>query len=148
MRRRNRIRITICGSLSGADGETATRALSQLPTDAEISRESGDPVGWTASAEQGDLCVVFHAWPDEIPVAAAHAIVAACAASRLIVCQGAWCASAGRTRSVWPRAVCVSPAEFGARLQFELAVLHGLRDPLPATAALDEVFSATSGRQV
>lgn len=141
--RRNRLRIAICGSLTGAEAERAAAALLRLPHDAEISRHPARRAEWPQLAGQADLCIVFQAWPDEFPVAVARAVVAECSAARLIVCQGAWCASAGRTRKVWPKAVCVPVEELAARLEFEIAVLNGRRTPLPATAALDEIFAAT-----
>jgi hypothetical protein len=137
-----RLRVVLCGRLHGAEADRAAAAMSRLPDDAQVSRQSGPPADWPQVAAEADLCIVLQSWPDEIPVETAHAVVAACGASRLVVCQGAWCASAGRTRSVWPRAVCVSVEALDARLVYELAVLNGQRAPLPATGALDEMFAA------
>lgn len=95
-----------------------------------------------AQAPLADLWIVCQSWPDEFSPAEALDIVAACSTSRLICVYGAWCASDGRTRSVWPAAVRTPVAEFAARLQFELRVIAGHVPPLPLTAARDECFAA------
>ncbi|MBL8849803.1 MAG: hypothetical protein JNG89_08970 [Planctomycetaceae bacterium] len=137
------MRIIVFGRLSGVDADLLATALTRLPTGAEICRESGPQTKWPEVAGDADLCIVLQSWSDEFPADLAHALVAACSASRLIVCQGVWCISDGRTRSVWPRAVCVSADELAGRLEFELGVLNGTQTPLPVTAALDEIFAAT-----
>jgi hypothetical protein len=139
---RPRYRIAVCGSLHGAEADAVADALRQLPDDAEIHWSNGPPEQWLQSAGAVDLCIVLQGWPDEIPVRTAHALIAACSAGRLICCQGAWCASTGRTRATWPPAVCVPIEQFASRLAFELNVLAGHRAPVPATASRDEAFAA------
>jgi hypothetical protein len=140
--RRHPLRVVICGILAGPESRFVEAELARLPADAEIRREPGTPANWPQVAGEADLCIVLQGWPDEIPNATAQAVVAACVAGRLICCQGAWCASAGRTRRTWPPAVCTPVEQFGVRLGFELAVLRDECDPLPVTASLDEIFAA------
>jgi len=140
------LRVSVCGRLHGADAEVVEAALPLLTPEAQIRRIPQEYETWPTHAAASDLCIVVLSWPDEVPAETANAVVAACNASRLICCEGAWCASAGRTRDIWPRGVCVPVESLAARLRFELAVLNGEQAPLPATAALDEIYSAIYGR--
>jgi hypothetical protein len=139
---RPRLHIAVCGRLYGAEAEAAATALLQLPSDAEIRRFPGPPAQWLPFAGEADLCIVLQSWPDEIPARIAHALIAACSTGRLICCQGTWCASDGRTRAIWPPAICVPIENLSSRIAFELAVLDGDRPPIAATASRDEAFAA------
>lgn len=99
-----------------------------------------DLAGLPASSG-ADLVLVFQHWPDEFTDADVHRLIAACPLARIIVCQGPWCASYGRTRNLWPAAVCVFAEEAIDRLHRECEVLAGQRAPLPLTAGLDEIFA-------
>lgn len=136
------LRIALLGSFEPGARERIEPALSLLPRTAIVDRDERWNADWPQRAASSDLCVVFQSWPDEIPVRTAHALIAACSAGRLICCQGAWCASAGRTRATWPPAVCVPIEQLASRIAFELDVLAGRHPPLPATASRDEAFAA------
>jgi hypothetical protein len=140
--RRTTLRIAVCGRLHGAEADAVAAALLQIPAEADVRWIAGPPADWPQVAGEADLCIALQGWPDEIPARDADALVAACAAGRLICCQGTWCASAGRTRVIWPPALCVPVEQFASRLAFELSVLAGERPPLPATASRDEAFAA------
>lgn len=88
-----------------------------------------------------DLIVVLQHWPDEFGVSDFHRLLHQFPLSRMIVCQGEWCAASGRTRCVWPPAVMVADAVFESRLLRERDVIRGRRAPLPLTATIDEVFA-------
>lgn len=87
-----------------------------------------------------DLGVVLQSWPEEFARRDVNRLVELLPLTRWICCQGAWCESQGRTRSVWPVALCVPARDAGARIRRELSVLGGTRPPLPLTAARDEVY--------
>lgn len=91
------------------------------------------------------LAVVLQHWSDEFAPDEVLQLLAACTLTRLIVCQGPWCASDGRTRQVWPAAVCVPASGFAARLEREISVIAGRVRPLPWTAGLDEIFAFDHG---
>lgn len=96
-----------------------------------------------AIASQFDprLVLVFQQHPDEYPRSQILGLIDRFPAARLVVCQGPWCASYGRTRDGWPPAVCVPWEQVIGRLDRELEVLAGRRPPLPLTAGLDEIFA-------
>lgn len=136
------LRIVVCGGLAEPELLIVKSALARLPGKADVTWIGGPPDNWPQSIGQADLCVVLQGWPDEFPAATVQAMLSIGITSRLVCCQGAWCASAGRTRADWPLAVCVPVELFAARLKLELNVLDGVRDPLPYTASRDEIFAA------
>lgn len=93
-----------------------------------------------ASDLEPDVCLVLQHWPDEYPPRQIARLLERFPLTRLIVCQGEWCASYGRTHSHWPAAVCVDAARVASRIRAEIDVVHGRRPPLPWTAGLDELF--------
>lgn len=139
---RPRIRIVLLGACEPTAAPHVEQALALLPGGATIVRSPAFTDDWPRRAAESSLCIVFENWPDEIPTATVHALIAACAAGRLICCQGAWCASAGRSRAVWPPGVSVPVERLASRIRFELAVLAGECPPLPTTASRDEAFAA------
>jgi hypothetical protein len=96
-------------------------------------------------ASPAELILVLQHDPDEYSRSEVRSLLENFPISRLIVCESAWCASAGRTRQVWPAAVRVSLAAAPRRIQQELEILAGQRAPLPWTAGLDEIFSFDHG---
>ncbi len=97
------------------------------------------------SVPDSQLIVLFEQWPDEYPPDHISRLLDAGPLTRLIVCQGPWCASVGRTRQTWPAAVCVDESRWLRRLKKEFTVLAGECEPLPWTAGLDEVFAFDYG---
>jgi hypothetical protein len=92
-----------------------------------------------------DLVVVAQDWPDQYPAEAVHELIALCPLARIICCFGPWCDSDGRTRSIWPLAVRVSPEMFAARFEREWGQLAGTAPTdgpasLPLTASRTEIF--------
>lgn len=98
-----------------------------------------------SQAPQADLVIVFQHSPDEYPLAEILKLLNAIPLTRLIVCQGPWCSSYGRTRQFWPAAVCVDESRWLTRVEKELKVLSGECLPLPWTAGLDEIFAFDYG---
>ncbi|WP_437191028.1 hypothetical protein [Planctomicrobium sp. SH527] len=96
-------------------------------------------------APQADLVIVFQHSPDEYPLSDILSLLNAIPLTRLIVCQGPWCSSYGRTRQYWPAAVCVDESRWLTRVEKELKVLSGECLPLPWTAGLDEIFAFDYG---
>ena len=94
----------------------------------------------SSSDWQPDLVLVCQHWPDEFPPSDVDRLFRAFPLARFVVCYGPWCASDGRTRSIWPLAVRVPVEEAENRLKRELQVLRGERPPLPLTASRDEIF--------
>jgi len=87
-----------------------------------------------------DLILVCQQWPDEYSHEFVAELIATFPLSRLVCCYSRWCGSDGRTRNIWPPAVRVEAAKAARRVRQEVEVISGLRDPLPLTAGLDEVF--------
>src|SRR5262245_55986229 len=123
------VRIVVLGGLGDPETEVAEAALSQLPACFVVERIQGPPAEWLKLAASADLCIVLESWPDEFPRVLAQSLVESCLTARLICCQGAWCASSGRTRGVWPQSVSVPVEQFAERLALELQSLAGLRAP-------------------
>ena len=88
-----------------------------------------------------EMILVSQQWSDEYTAADVSALLAACPLARIIVCQQEWCASDGRTRRLWPPAVCSPIGHWELRLEAELDVISGRRPPLPLTAGLEEIFA-------
>lgn len=110
---------------------TETRSVASI-TEAAEQLSSSD---W-----QPDLVAVCQHWPDEFPPSDVDRLFRALPLARFVVYYGPWCASDGRTRSVWPLAVRIPVGEAENRLRRELEVLRGHRPPLPLTASRDEIF--------
>jgi hypothetical protein len=87
-----------------------------------------------------DLGVILQEHPAAYAPDDAAALLAAGPLVRWICACGAWCESEGRTGSVWPDALRIPARQFASRLDRELAVLAGHRDPLAWTASRDETF--------
>lgn len=134
------LKLIILGEFARAEFAPVRQAIDELCAGAH-RQERG-----ASDLQQGmgcaDLWIVCQSWPDEFAPSTIRRIIDAGAASRLICAYGAWCASDGRTRDVWPPAVRVPIGEFHRRLAFELEVVAGRRAPLPLTAARDEQFAA------
>jgi hypothetical protein len=92
-----------------------------------------------------DLILVLQHDPDEYSRSDVRSLLEKFPISRVVNCQSEWCASAGRTRQIWPPAICVSQAAAPQRIRQELEILAGQRAPLPWTAGLDEIFAFDQG---
>ena len=88
-----------------------------------------------------DLVIVCQSWPDEFSASEVTLALCRWPLALWVCCYGAWCASDGRTRSIWPISVRVPVEEAEGRLNHVWRVLTGQRDePLPLTASRDEAF--------
>jgi len=88
-----------------------------------------------------DLVIVCQSWPDEFPMADVTTALGRWPLAIWVCCYGAWCASDGRTRSIWPISVRVPVDEAECRLNHVWRVLTEQRgEPLPLTASRDEAF--------
>ncbi len=88
-----------------------------------------------------DLVIICQSWPDEFPAAEVTSAFGRWPLALWVCCYGAWCASDGRTRSIWPISVRVSVSEAEPRLSHVWRVLTEQRgEPLPLTASRDEAF--------
>ncbi len=91
--------------------------------------------------EPPDLVIVCQSWPDEFPMAEVTTALGRWPLAIWVCCYGAWCASDGRTRSIWPISVRVPVDEAENRLNHVWRVLTEQRgEPLPLTASRDEAF--------
>jgi len=128
--------LLLIGNPFGMDGVAdAARQRADRVMQAAGIREALDAV------PEANFVILFQHWPDEYPADEIRQLLNAAPLVRLMVCQGPWCASFGRTRSTWPAAVCVDETRWLSRLELEFSVLAGNRSPLPWTAGLDEVFA-------
>lgn len=88
-----------------------------------------------------DLIIVCQSWPDEFPTAEVTLALGRWPLALWVCCYGAWCASDGRTRLIWPIGVRVPVDEAENRLNHVWRVLIEQRgEPLPMTASRDEAF--------
>lgn len=89
-----------------------------------------------------DFVIVCQSWPDEFPAAEVTAALGRWPLALWGCCYGAWCASDGRTRSIWPISVRIPVDEAEGRLNHFWRVLTEQRnEPLPLTASRDEAFA-------
>ena len=136
-------RILLLGDSTSPEMGPVIEALSRLSPAADV-RSAGAIEDAAKQAGSGDfhpdLVVVCQHWSDEFSPSDVDHLLRAFPLARFIVVYGAWCASDGRTRSIWPLAMRVPVNEAEDRLRRELAVLRGKRAPLPLTASRDEIF--------
>lgn len=96
-----------------------------------------------------DVVIVCQAWPDEFSASEVSTAISRWPLSVWVCCYGAWCASDGRTRSIWPVSVRVPVNEAAARLDHVWDIVVKQRgSPLPLTASRDEVFEFDHCREV
>ena len=135
-------RILLIGDAGSPPTRPALEALGRLaPAEIRSSASIIEAAERFSSGDwQPDLVVVCQHWPDEFPPSEVDRLFRAFPLARFVVCYGPWCASDGRTRSIWPLAVRVPADEAESRLKRELEVLRGERPPLPLTASRDEIF--------
>lgn len=94
------------------------------------------------SLEAPDVVIVCQSWPDEFSAAEVAMSLGRWPLALWVCCYGAWCASDGRTRSIWPISVRVPIDEATGRLQHVWQILTQQRgEPLPLTASRDEAFA-------
>lgn len=89
-----------------------------------------------------DLVIVCQSWPDEFSPSEVVQTLGRWPLALWVCCYGAWCASDGRSRSIWPISVRVPVDEAPRRLNHLWQVLTEQRgEPLPLTASRDEAFA-------
>lgn len=94
-----------------------------------------------ATAVCPDLVIVCQSWPDEFSPSEVAQTLGRWPLSLWVCCFGAWCASDGRSRSIWPISVRVPVDEAPRRLNHVWQLLAERRgEPLPLTASRDEAF--------
>ncbi len=94
-----------------------------------------------AVGEQPDLIVVCQHHPDEYKSSEINQLLEQYPLTRPVCVTGPWCLSMRRTRNLWPPALLIEANHAKARIQRELEVFLGNRNPLPRTAALEEVYA-------
>jgi hypothetical protein len=117
--------------------EDLARARCDVRVVADVTKALGDS---PAEDHHPDLVIICQHWPDQYTAGDVRRMLGAFPLARLICCYGPWCESDGRTRDVWPLAVRVPATFAGRRIDLELEVLSGTREPLPLTASRDEIF--------
>lgn len=91
-----------------------------------------------------DLTVVLQSWSDQFQSGPANHLIGRTLFKRLLCCYSVSCESDGRNRSVWPDAVRVPLRLAAAVVERELFDIERSQEPLPVTAAPDEVFGHRS----
>ncbi|MCA9064332.1 MAG: hypothetical protein KDA96_14780, partial [Planctomycetaceae bacterium] len=98
----------------------------------------------SAAALQGQysrFVIVLQSWSDQFDKAEADQLLAQSWNGTLLCCQGSWCESDGRTRSIWPVSVTV-PVRFARSvIDFEITRFCGQIPSPPPTAGAEEIFS-------
>lgn len=88
-----------------------------------------------------DVIIVCQSWPDEFPASDVTVAFGRWPLALWVCCYGAWCASDGRTRLIWPIGVRVPVEEAEHRLNHLWRILtEQCGEPLPLTASRDEAF--------
>ena len=91
--------------------------------------------------DDADLVIVFQSYSDQFSRETVNSLVGRTIFGRLLCCYGPWCESDGRNRDFWPDAVRVPLRLESGIIQREVdGILRG-SEPLPPTAARDEIFA-------
>ena len=91
--------------------------------------------------DDSDLVIVFQSYSDQFSTDTVNSLVGRTIFGRLLCCYGPWCESDGRNRDLWPDAVRIPIRLASGVIQREVdGILRG-SEPLPPTAARDEVFA-------
>lgn len=142
-----------CGPTMALIGEATTEfadlvsGLERLVSEgrlAAITRLPGLSAAAAARSTPPDIAVVLQSWPDQVTSAEVTAALNHWPLTRWVCCGGAWCASQGRTRNLWPAAIRVPLAEGLARIAWEIDVTAGRAAPQELTASADRLFAAIS----
>ena len=141
----NSPRVLLCGRSDALEFHPVRTQLARQLPDSKPDLLAPSQVTQSDAIDSSDLVIVCESHPDEFTAEQASRLLARAVSSRLIVCTGEWCISEGRTRSLWPAAVRVSVDRFATRLQREIGVYSGKADPIPLTAAANEIFAIEAG---
>ena len=139
--------ILVVGEFERSEFEPVRDWLLQVESDSQVTHIAN--IAPTAHSEP-DLVIVCQSWPDEFSAAAVTSALGRWPLSLWVVCFGAWCASDGRTRTIWPLSVRVPADESRSRLQHVWRILRDQREsPLPLTASRDETLEFdVTGRMI
>ena len=88
-----------------------------------------------------DLVIVCQTWPDEFTRAEISRLFEMFPLAAVLCCFGSWCDSDGRNRDLWPSATRTAAAESAGLIRQAWEDAAAGRPPLPATAAIEEVFA-------
>jgi len=91
--------------------------------------------------EHADLTIVLQSWSEQFTAQEVDQLVGRTLSHRLLCSYGIWCESDGRNKSVWPDAVRVPLRLAESNIQHELNRSSDDHEPLPPTAARDEIFA-------
>ncbi|QDT51005.1 hypothetical protein Pan258_50880 [Symmachiella dynata] len=87
-----------------------------------------------------DLVIVCQTWPDEFTRGEISHLFEMFPLATVLCCFGSWCESDGRNRDLWPPATRTAAAESAGLIRRVWEDAAAGRPPLPATAAIEEVF--------
>lgn len=91
--------------------------------------------------DDADLVVVFQSFSDQFRRSSVEALIGRTIFGRLLCCYGPWCESDGRNRNLWPDSVRVPLRLAAGMIRSEIGAIVDEADPLPPTAARDEIFT-------
>ena len=91
-----------------------------------------------------DLTLVMQSWSDQFTVDDVNRLIGQTLFRRLFCCYSVQCESDGRNRSIWPDAMRVPLRLAASIINRELSDIRLGREPVPPTAARDELFSERS----
>ncbi len=87
------------------------------------------------------LTLVLQSYSDQYTAADINQLIGQTLFQRLLCCYGAWCESDGRNRALWPDALRVPVRLAQSIIELELPSIGAEADPIPPTAARDEIFA-------
>jgi hypothetical protein len=90
---------------------------------------------------ESQLTVVLQSYSDQYAAPAIDQLIGQTLFQRLLCCYGAWCESDGRNRTQWPDALRVPVRLAQSVIELELPGIGAEADPIPPTAARDEIFA-------
>lgn len=94
-----------------------------------------------ARFEDTQMTIVLQSYSDQYAGPAIDQLIGITLFQRLLCCYGPWCESDGRNRTLWPDALRIPVRLAQSVVELELPGVGAEADPIPPTAARDEIFA-------
>lgn len=94
-----------------------------------------------ACFDNTQMTIVLQSYSDQYASLAIDQLIGMTLFQRLLCCYGPWCESDGRNRSLWPDALRIPVRLAQSVVELELPGVGADADPIPPTAARDEIFA-------
>lgn len=138
------IRVGVIGRMQRREFEGVRHSLTQSSTFRVVHRfdRAVQAISEPEALSNCDLIIVLQSWSEQYARSEIHQLIGLAFGQHLICFCGPWCESDGRNFELWPDAVRIPAREATTALKQTAEEILSDGEPLPATAARDEVFAA------